>query len=153
MSMVVITPEGEFIHHQEPVTSPAVRAIMPGGYLDLVRLPRHRDLHAAVDADGHPEGLPRNPVGSCVLTALSATAYAYCGPVVITGWHEPDDTIEWRDLTELQLAWLAALFSGIKATLAGGETPGWMTVDAGSLRDYAEWVTSSLSPGLHVRAV
>jgi hypothetical protein len=152
VSLVVISPEGEFTHYLEPVTSDGVQAFLPGGYFDLVRLPRHPDLYAAVDADGHPLGLPRNPVGSCLLLALGASAYAYCGPVIITGWHEPDDTSEWRDLTDLQLATLAAMFSGIKATLAG-EPPAWMRVDADGLRDYAAWVDSAPPPGLHVRAL
>lgn len=148
--MVVITPEGEFTHYREqPVTSDGVRAIMPGGYFDLVRLRHHPDLYAGVDGDGHLLGLPRNPVGSCVLRALGASAYAYCGPVVITGWSEPDDAVEWRDLTELQVAWLAALFSGIKATL-DGESVQWLTVDADGLREYAEWVESSPSHAMHV---
>lgn len=149
MSWFVITDTGELVHHPEPVDALQINAVMPTGWWQPIRLRVHDDLYAFVDESGHMVGLARNDVGSCVLVELGAMAYAYAGPVVITGWCEPSDSTEIRDLTDTQVAAIVAVHREVRNALAGRDAVG-LRLEAAALRSYAEWVAVSPVPLMRV---
>jgi hypothetical protein len=148
VSYIVIDSDGQLHHHTARVTAEAIRAEMPSQHFDLVRLRREPNLFGFVDDSGHLIGLPRNPAGSCVLVALGASPHAYCGPVVITGWSEPDESSELRDLDPDQRYRVTQLHSSVDRVLAGDVDvldDRWV-LDSPQILAYADWVRDSPPP-------
>lgn len=149
MSFLVIDTNGALSHRTEKVGRDTINGVMPGGWFDLVRLPKDRSLYGFVDDSGHINGLPRNPVGSAMLVALGAPAYPYAGPVVITGWQEPDEATELRDLTAEQVQRLTGMHRHIGEYLEGRE-PRDERQFAQHVRAYVEWVKTADAPPVTV---
>lgn len=146
---VVINPEGELAAVDEPATAEAIRkAVGPAGF-DLVRLYGEPGLYAYVNDDGYSLGLPRNPAGACVIASLGAKPYVYVGPVVITGWEEPSDGTEIRDLTGAQVDLIRELHDHVSRAL-GGESVRFVGAENWSdqMAGYAEHVRTGPLPTL-----
>lgn len=147
MTFAVVDIEGTLTIRPDRATREAVNAVMPGGWWDMVRLHLRPDLFGFVDDSGHVTGLPRNPVGAVMLAYLGANAIGnpYAGPVVITGWQEPSDGSEIRDLTGAQVEFLRERHAQLSDVLAGGEL--WFSPDhREGIRQYAEFVRTAPSP-------
>lgn len=147
MTFALIDTDGTLTFRSEPANRETVNAVMPGGWWDMVRLHLFPELFGFVDDAGHVTGLPRNPVGAVVLAYLGANAMGnpYAGPVVITGWREPSNDSEIRDLTPEQVEFLRERHAQLSDVLAGGER--WFSPEQrAEIRGYAEFVGTGATP-------
>jgi hypothetical protein len=147
--LIVIDPAGELTTIDEPATDDAIRAAV--GDFALIRLHGEPNMYAFVNDDGHPLGLDRNPIGACVLVSLGARPNPYVGPIAITGWDEPAEDTEIRDLSTTQAAFVRNLHGYVLRALAGEEVnfvgaESWST----NIRAYAQRVRKAPTPQLTV---
>lgn len=143
---ITISTDGELVEFAETATAAAVAKAV-GGTFDLVRV-KPRDMYGFVNDDGHATGLPRNPVGSCLLVALKATAYVYAGPVVLTGWEDHGEPDEIRDLNRAQADLIAGWHEFVMLALEGKPAANDREF-ALQLPGYAEHVRTAPTPTLH----
>lgn len=139
----VVDTDGQLEWHSEAVTLESVNGVLPSGCFSLVRLRAQPHMYGAVDDTGIVAGLPRNPVGSVLIAILGGPSYAYAGPVVVTGWQEPDEVSEFRSLSIGQVAkltWLHGLITGAIANREVDLAP----EDAEEIRVHANWVTTGV---------
>lgn len=147
MTFALIDTDGTLTIRPEHATRETINAAMPGGWFDMVRLHVAPDLFGFVDDSGHINGLPRNPLGALMLAYLGANAAGnpYAGPVVITGWCEPSDSSEIRDLTPAQVAFLTERHGQLSDVLAGSER--WFSPEQrAEMLAYADFVAHGETP-------
>lgn len=143
VTYIVIAPDGQLNLRTGPASYEALRdEVGEPGYAQ-VTLHGTPGARAFVNDCGHvlTPPLDRNPIGACVVWCLGASAQAYAGPIVITGWVPLiGDT---TDLDDAMATAVIAMHGSVWRDLHS-DNP------SKDLGGYAEWVRTSPAPTARV---